>query len=471
MTSIEKNRRTIFSFIVDDDPIFVYEGWHLARSLIEHCGGDPSAIVVQCTPEVSTNRREIFRGLGCQVRQIARFGDGRHCNKLGQIDNLRGLDFDNLVLLDTDTIAVADLRPFLDNQSIQSKIVDGPNPPLAKLAELAASSGFLGQSAVVTTDNGDAETYFGNCNGGFYSIPKFYAETLSLNWRRWALWLLEHIEPLQQSGHAQHVDQVSFWLAVQHLHLPFTLAPANVNYYVHMEGAHHYFDPRRPLALLHYHTPRLDVLGRIIAQPDVNPACAATVERANAQIALGFDNRVFWDWRYRHFPERGSGVGSRGDNLLYKRQILKEHGIEIAASVLDFGCGDIEVVKALNISNYLGVDLSPQAIEIARLARPDWQFHLAPPQDVPPADLVLCFEVLIHQETRAAYDTLISTLAAKTRGSLLVSGYAAVEDAVGANPMLFFHEPLAASLERTRRFKQIREVGRHTDVVIYRCDV
>jgi hypothetical protein len=37
MLSMAESGDTIFSFIVDDDPIFVYEGWHLARSLIEHC--------------------------------------------------------------------------------------------------------------------------------------------------------------------------------------------------------------------------------------------------------------------------------------------------------------------------------------------------------------------------------------------------------------------------------------------------
>src|ERR1700733_11977513 len=116
--------RTIFSFIVDDDPIFVYEGWHLARSLIEHCGGDPSAIIVQCTPEVTERERVIFLDLGCCVQQINRFGDGRYCNKLNQFDNLNGLDFDRAVLLDTDTIALSDLRPFLSDTAIGGKIVD-----------------------------------------------------------------------------------------------------------------------------------------------------------------------------------------------------------------------------------------------------------------------------------------------------------------------------------------------------------
>ena len=40
----EGRRQTIFSFVVDTDPKFAYQGYHLARSLIEHCGGDAADI-------------------------------------------------------------------------------------------------------------------------------------------------------------------------------------------------------------------------------------------------------------------------------------------------------------------------------------------------------------------------------------------------------------------------------------------
>jgi hypothetical protein len=72
--------RTIFSFVMDHDPRFAYEAWHLARSLIAHCGGDPSSIHVQCLPEVNARRRSLFGEFGCHVHEIARFGDGRYCN-------------------------------------------------------------------------------------------------------------------------------------------------------------------------------------------------------------------------------------------------------------------------------------------------------------------------------------------------------------------------------------------------------
>ena len=80
--------------------------------------------------------------------------------------------------------------------------------------------------------------------------------------------------------------------------------------------------------------------------------------RANGQIARHFNNRLFWEKRYAHFIERGSGVGSRGQNLKYKRELLRDQGAEQARSVLDVGCGDLEVVKTLALHRYVGVDQS-----------------------------------------------------------------------------------------------------------------
>jgi hypothetical protein len=437
---------------------------------MEHCGGDPAAVHVQCTPEVDERRRDLFRELGCTVHEMARFGDGRFCNKLNQLESLGAVAFDRVVLLDTDTIAIADLRPFLSDNTILGKIVVLARPPLAVLDEIAAAAGMTQRPPVCQTEGRNGDTYLGNCNGGFYSIPKAFCERLSAKWRCWALWLLDNIEPLRRIGRESNVDQVSFWLAIHQGGLPFAMAPSNINYSINFDGEHSYLDETRDIVLLHHHA-RLNVLGLLEIPPGRSPREEAAVARANQQIGKGFDNRVFWNMRYRCFPERGSGVGSRGDNLLYKRQLLKEQGVEAAASVIDFGCGDLEVVKDLTIRRYVGIDQSSEALAVARRARPDWEFRLAPEADLQPAEMVLCFEVLIHQETEAAYLAVIAFLAEKTLGSLLVSGYQADSQDIQRNPMVFFHEPLESSLRRTGRFRHIRQVGAHTSVVVYRCDV
>ncbi len=290
---------TIFSFIVDTDPIFSYAGWHLARSLIQHCGSEPSAVVVQCTPEVTEDRRAIFRGLGCSVLEIARFGDGRHCNKINEIDNLHHFGHERAVLLDTDTIALSDLRPFLHDRAILGKIVDLPNPPLATLQEIAATAGLQHLPATVPTDTGRGDTYFGNCNGGFYSIPRACAEPLSKAWKYWALWLLDHIEPLRCIGRENHVDQISFWLALHMEKLPFELAPSNVNHFIHLTGAHRHFDSARPIALLHYHGVSLNDRGQLAPRVELDAPERAAVAAANDQIGKGYDERLCWELRQR----------------------------------------------------------------------------------------------------------------------------------------------------------------------------
>ncbi len=368
-------------------------------------------------------------------------------------------------------ILVADCREQLPAESISAKIVDFANPPIEVLDEIMIAAGFSTRPATCVVDSDETKTYRGNCNGGMYSVPREHADVLFAAWRRWALWLQGNIEPLRRLGKEMHIDQVSFCLAVHETGAPFDLAPSNLNYYVHFAGNHAYFDTTRPISILHYHNDSLNVLGALEPRAALTPLEAAAVGTANAQIARHFDNRLFWDMRYAHFSERGSGVGSRGDNLAFKRQLLRAQGAEQAASVLDVGCGDLEVVKALSLRGYIGIDQSAPALEAAKRKRPDWTFLFAPAAHAPAVELVLCFEVLIHQETPSAYLGLIDYLAEKTRSVLLVSGYEEDSQAIRRNPMLFFHEPLSLSLARTEKFESVTVIGHHTDVAIFRCDV
>jgi len=78
----------IFSFVVDADPKFTYQGYHLARSVIEHCCDFPSQVHVQFTPEVDPENRRVSMKMGCTIHETERFGDGRYRNKLAQLPRL-----------------------------------------------------------------------------------------------------------------------------------------------------------------------------------------------------------------------------------------------------------------------------------------------------------------------------------------------------------------------------------------------
>lgn len=465
------DERIAISFIVDRDPVFAYQGWHLAHSLMKHFDLSTSEIHVQFTPDVPREVIDEFRVLGCGIHQLHRFGDGRFCNKLAQWENLCGSDAEQFIFLDTDMICLENFGSWLPRQAVAGKVVDLDNPPLDLLDSIFEQVGFENRPPVVPVDSGDAMTYLGNCNGGLYSVSAQFAEQLFTAWKRHALNLIANIQSLREAGRENHVDQIAFCLAMHETKLPFCPLPSNVNYFVHFSGSHRYYDPKLPIALLHYHNQLLNVLGLLESPPGLEPHETAALSKSNCQIREHFNNRLFWDFRYARFPERGSGVGSRGDNLEYKRSLLRAEGVEQAESVLDVGCGDLQVLGTLELKNYVGIDRSLESLAIAARVRPGWTFMRAPAADAPSSEYVLCFEVAIHQETRQAYDQLVDFLAQKTKRTLIVSGYDSAPEEIAGNHMLFFHEPLRKSLEGTERFASIQRIGAHSDVVVYRCDV
>ena len=90
-----------------------------------------------------------------------------------------------------------------------------------------------------------------------------------------------------------------------------------------------------------------------------------------------FNNKFFWNNRYKTDPTLGSGRGSRGHNLKMKEDIvnniLNTYNID---SVLDIGCGDCEVNKNIEFKNYTGVDVSDFIIEKNSKLYPNRNFIL-----------------------------------------------------------------------------------------------
>jgi SAM-dependent methyltransferase len=124
-------------------------------------------------------------------------------------------------------------------------------------------------------------------------------------------------------------------------------------------------------------------------------------------------NREFWDKRYKECPALGSGPGSRGFVIVKKRKLVKKAlGLLSAKSVIDIGCGDLcWLDKDLtNTCFYRGLDISPIVIEANKTAWPAVEFEVC---DIVnevlaySADLVVCFDVLIHQ---ANYNDFVSAL-------------------------------------------------------------
>ncbi len=281
---------TIFSFVVDADPKYAYQGYHLARSLIRHSCDRPTEVHAQFTREVPGATRDLFAALGCSAHDIQRFGDGRYCNKIAQLTNLETCDFRRVVLLDTDTIALADIRAYLADNALIAKVVDLANPSISTLQEIAQRAGMQSLPPLVNTDAGKEQTYLGNCNGGFYGIPKALCHRVNVEWRRWASWLLDNLELLKREGKEMHLDQVAMWLAIHMAKIPYQAAPSNLNYYLHFTGEHCNVDSSFGIVVIHYHDVSLNALGQVEPRAKLKHVEWHAVKKANQLIRQGPGN-------------------------------------------------------------------------------------------------------------------------------------------------------------------------------------
>lgn len=168
---------------------------------------------------------------------------------------------------------------------------------------------------------------------------------------------------------------------------------------------------------------------------------------------LGFDNASFWDERYRTNIELGSGAGSRGEFLAYKRDLMQKVVDRLRPrSILDVGCGDLEVMRELAFDGaYTGIDVSPFVIERNRQIRPGWRFvagdfvALAESEHLH-ADLVVCLDVLIHQHDRETYRAFVRALLAASRVATVMNGFAKDRPGRRLSPNVAFHEPIGRTL-------------------------
>ena len=174
------------------------------------------------------------------------------------------------------------------------------------------------------------------------------------------------------------------------------------------------------------------------------------------------DNRAFWNERYRTLPWLGSGPGSRGIAQQYKASLLEKALLKNdITSVVDVGCGDLCWLRTDRLSaddlegiRYVGLDISEAAVEANRRTFPSLEFELYDlGRDPLPihADLVLCFDVLIHQTSREQFTTCLNHLLDGIERHALVSYMNPVRPGKAIMPHL---EALDSALEAESEFRQ-----------------
>lgn len=125
-----------------------------------------------------------------------------------------------------------------------------------------------------------------------------------------------------------------------------------------------------------------------------------------------FNSGNYWENRYR--LGGNSGDGSYNELAIFKAEvinnIISQDNIE---HVIEFGCGDGEQLKLLNIKKYYGLDISKKAIDICK------RLHINDKGKVfkqykdhmnEKADLILSLDVIYHLIEDSVYNDYMNNL-------------------------------------------------------------
>jgi 2-polyprenyl-3-methyl-5-hydroxy-6-metoxy-1,4-benzoquinol methylase len=466
--------KVAYSCVVDAKPIFEWQAFLLVKSLITNVRSEPRDIKVHCLPGVTKTFINLLSNMGVDIIFIEPFG-GNHpyCNKIEQCFSAVLFDYEKVFLLDCDLFFLS--KPALsDHFKFAAKIVDMPSPPLHVLKEIYEDAAIPSPKevpvncAIAKSD----VTFEHNLNGGVYYIDTIKLDDLGKTWKKYAKWLLSH--NIELGKFKNHVDQIAMGLALDELEIDVQFLSENINFPVHLPQERIIKLDAREIKVLHYHSNLLPS-GQIkftgLSKVD------AVIKIANAEIESiirqGYDNELFWNFRYDLFPELGSGIGSRDKTLAYKQELLANSvkGF-LDQKVIDVGCGDLDTTKEFNFQYYTGYDLSSVALNIAQKKRPDWNFVQGSIRDNPgkTADLVICLDVLIHQKTKDEYLQLIKALANVTRKRLIISGYDSLPVAEYTSSICSYHEPLSESLNKLKVFNEITKIGEYRGLSLIVAD-
>lgn len=469
---MSENKTVCLSCVVENDSVYMLQTINLIGSVLETETFKPENIFIHFIDDEETNleKIQIFKNLGIQTRLVKRFGFGEkaYCNKLMQLSTPEFYRYDVVVFCDTDIVFVENVRQRFNTSVIHAKEVDLPNPPLDILSFLFEKTGISIKPQLIPTSFGKSLTFKTNCNGGIYIIPTQYLNNLSDSWLKWANFAFQNQSLLGK--YIMHSDQIGFCFAMLELDLPFELLPLSFNFPTHLElETYRGVQDVKP-AIFHYHK-RMDQSGFLlpIGIHEIDCQIFKVNESLKTFRKKYFNNKIFWDFRYRIHPELGSGVGSRDHNLNYRKNILYPWVYFFGKKeILDVGCGDLELMAGFEAEKYTGLDISNEAISIASKKKPDWKFIVGDINSLNLEneyfDLVLCGCVLIHQPTKEQYLGMVKRLIDICKDTMIIEAYNRPPEFT--SEMTFYYEPINKTLERDPRIDYINVIGSYRDIDI-----
>lgn len=130
-------------------------------------------------------------------------------------------------------------------------------------------------------------------------------------------------------------------------------------------------------------------------------------------------------WNNRYQNGGNSGGGSYNELYIFKRDIINDiiskNNIK---SIIDFGCGDGNQIKEINIENYIGIDIAKESINICRMKYNGGskKFYTYKEIDIMnlQAELTMSLDVLYHILEEELYFTYLKNLFSSSSKYVLI---------------------------------------------------
>jgi len=464
-------RRLAVGCVADSSEKYLDQALRLLQSWRWFAGAMAGADFYVCVVEaVPSEYREAYQALGAHVRVVQRFSAVHPpSNKLRFLELPELAGADRVVLLDCDTLVVQPPLRLLSAADLAAKMADFATVPPAVFARLFAAFELpLPPAAEHCTVSGQPTiAYF---NAGVLSFSAQAMDRLVPAWLRFNRALLEQLTLLGDA--ANFCEQASLSLALAACQTRYEALGNEMNFPAHCQNLppDSGFGTTDPV-IIHYHA-LIDRNGLLEASPyaRVDQRLQTFNARLGQEWRDHFDNRLFWNRRYRLDAALGSGAGSRGEVASYKRGLLERAVAHLQpASILDVGCGDLAVGAVLPATGYLGIDVAAAAIEANTARFADREFRCGDLLDMALTrrDLVICLDVLIHIADSGRYRALVTRCVELAAHAGIVAAYEIPPP--HPSQITFFHEPISASLAAAGAVN-IREIGAYHQVRVFRFD-
>ena len=133
------------------------------------------------------------------------------------------------------------------------------------------------------------------------------------------------------------------------------------------------------------------------------------------------DHKKIFTPQYESYSGPGSTELFSRPYRSFLEEFIKTHKI---ASILDLGCGDMEIMSRVNLhdARYIGIDCIEERTQRNRLLHPHFVFQTCDLREVfPTSDLVICKDVIQHWSTNEILVWLSQLVACNFKYALITN--------------------------------------------------